>query len=206
MRAIFAALAMSIIPMTAAATEEPDHEVVLKDGKFEVRQYAPMIVAEVEVTGDMRRAGSSGFRPLADYIFGNNTAKGEIAMTAPVTRTPSQKIEMTAPVTRTPADGDSWTVAFVMPGEWTIETLPEPNNAAVTLREEPGKLMATVRFSGEGRAKAYAAKQEALETWIAEQGYEAVGPVSYAGYSSPWTPSPLKRQEVMVPVVQRTES
>ncbi|NQY41140.1 MAG: heme-binding protein [Henriciella sp.] len=82
---------LSVLPMTAGATEEPPHQTLLKDGKYEIRQYEPIIVAEVEITGDMRRAGNSGFRPLADFIFGNNTARSKIEMTAPVTRVKSQK-------------------------------------------------------------------------------------------------------------------
>ena len=97
MRTLLATLLTALLTiMPATATEEPEHTIIVKDGKFEIRQYEPLIVAEVEVTGDMRRAGNSGFRPLADFIFGNNTAQDDIAMTAPVTRKRSQKIEMTA--------------------------------------------------------------------------------------------------------------
>jgi len=81
-----------------------------------------------------------------------------------------------------------------------METLPKPNNPDVTLREVPGDLMAVIRFNGEGRANAFAKHQGKLESWIVEQGYVAAGPPSYAGYSSPMVPGPLKRQEVMIPV------
>ena len=191
---------LGLTPMTASATEEPAHTVLVEDGKFQVRQYEPTIVAEVEVTGDMRRAGNSGFRPLADFIFGNNTARDEIAMTAPVTRVKSEKIEMTAPVTRVANGDDTWTVAFVMPSKWTMETLPRPNNPDVTLREVPGELIATIKFSGLGRERTQAKKQAELESWISSQGYEVIGSPRYAGYDAPWTPAPLRRNEVMIPV------
>jgi effector-binding domain-containing protein len=204
MRIAFALAAATLaisIPMTASAAEEPPHSVVAEDGKIQVREYAPQIVAEVTVTGDMARAGNSGFRPLADYIFGNNTAQQSIEMTAPVTRRPaSQKIEMTAPVTRTQNSGGDWVVAFVMPDEWTMDTLPAPNNPDVTLREVPSEQIAAIRFNGSGRAATYAKNQDRLETWLAENGYEATGAVSYAGYSAPWVPAPMKRHEVMIPV------
>ncbi|MEO1188414.1 MAG: heme-binding protein [Pseudomonadota bacterium] len=193
----FVALAL---PMTANATEEPPHQTLVKEGKFELRQYESTLVAEVEITGDMRRAGNSGFRPLADFIFGNNTTRDKIEMTAPVTRVKSEKIEMTAPVTRTMTDTDTWTVAFVMPSEWTMETLPMPNNPDVTIRQVPGELMATVKFSGIGREQTFEKKQIALESWIAEQGLEIVGAPRYAGYDAPWVPGPFRRNEVMIPV------
>lgn len=205
----FAPLALAIAcfaatpTMSAEDTQEPAHDIIVAEGAFEIRAYKPMIVAEVVVTGDMQRAGSSGFRPLADYIFGNNTAKSEIAMTAPVTRTPaSQEIAMTAPVMRTPAEADSWTVAFVMPEEWTMETLPIPNNPNVKLREKSGETIATIRFDGRGQAKTYASKQADLEAWIMAQGYIATAPARFAGYSAPWVPAPLKRHEVMIPVTK----
>tara|TARA_R110000823_G_scaffold30700_8_gene88106 strand:- start:370 stop:1002 length:633 start_codon:yes stop_codon:yes gene_type:complete len=202
-----AAMAVAMAsPMTAHAAEEPPHSVVAQDGKIEVRDYAPQVVAEVTVTGDMRRAGNSGFRPLADYIFGNNTAKQSIKMTAPVTRTPaSQKIEMTAPVTRTQTDGGDWVVGFVMPDEWTMETLPEPNNPDVTLRAVPGEMIAAIRFSGTGRESVHVKKQAALETWMDANGYVPTGPARYAGYDAPWVPAPLKRNEVMIPVKRAGE-
>lgn len=187
------------VPMTAKAVEEPAHETLVKDGKYEIRQYEPTIVAEVEITGDMRRAGNSGFRPLADFIFGNNTARSKIDMTAPVTRVKSEKIAMTAPVTRTLKD-EVWTVAFVMPAEWSMEALPVPNNPDVTLRDVPGELIAAIKFSGMGRERTFESKRVALETWITEQGYSPVGPPRYAGYDAPYVPAPFRRNEVMIPV------
>ncbi|MEO0606670.1 MAG: heme-binding protein [Pseudomonadota bacterium] len=188
-----------VLPMSTSATEEPAHEIVVKDGKYEIRQYAPTIVAEVEITGDMRRAGNSGFRPLADFIFGNNTTRTKIDMTAPVTRVKSEQISMTARVIRTLED-DLWTVAFIMPSEWTMATLPVPNNPDVTLREVPGELLATLRFAGSGRQGTFESKRTALETWIAERGYSAIGPPRFAGYDAPYVPAPFRRNEVMIPV------
>lgn len=200
MRFILLTLVTIALSLSAKATEEPPHQTLVKEGKFELRQYEPTLVAEVEITGDMRRAGNSGFRPLADFIFGNNTARSKIEMTAPVTRVKSEKIEMTAPVTRTMTDSDAWTVAFVMPSEWTMETLPVPNNPDVSIREVPGELMAIVQFSGIGREQTFETKQIALEAWIADQGFEVIGPPRYAGYDAPWVPGPFRRNEVMIPV------
>ena len=202
MRLLIAALGLLAMPLSANATEEPPHTIVLEDGEFQIRQYDDMILAEVEVTGDMRRAGNSGFRPLAGYIFGDNTARESIEMTAPVTRKKSQKIEMTAPVTRIANPGDTWTVAFVMPKEWTMETLPVPNDQKITLRTEPGGLMATVRFSGRATEADFRAQETRLVSWITAQGYRVTGQSRYAGYNAPMVPGPLRRNEVMIPVAR----
>ena len=188
-----------VFPLSAMAVDEPNFIVVLQDETFEIRKYEAMIVAEVEVTGDMRRAGNSGFRPLFRYITGNNSQSGKIDMTAPVTRTPT-KIDMTAPVTRTPTENDGWMVAFVMPDDWSMETLPIPNDEAVKLRAIPEELMAVVRFSGSGRQSAHMEKETKLRAWLNEQGYLAVGEPRYAGYDAPYVPGFMRRNEVMIPV------
>ena len=100
-------VAVSLIGAPAMAVEEPGFETVVSDGAFEVRDYPSLIVAEVTVSGEQREAANAGFRLLAAYIFGGNTTKASIAMTAPVAQEPAgEKIAMTAPVTQTPSAGE----------------------------------------------------------------------------------------------------
>ena len=63
------------------AVEKPEFELFLQEGDFELRAYQALLAAQVHVTGSRSDAG---FRLLAAYILGNNTAKKSIAMTAPV--------------------------------------------------------------------------------------------------------------------------
>lgn len=196
------ALSLTLAGAPAMAADEPPHTVVERIGNIEIRDYAPMIVAEVEVTGVRREASSRGFRPLAGYIFGGNSPREEIAMTAPVTTTRSggQEIAMTAPVTTTAGEEGRWTVAFVMPPEWTMETLPTPDSDRVTLRELPGRRMAAIRFNGDGNDRAMNQHQAELEAFLAERGLTATSEPVYAGYSPPWTPGPFRRNEVMIEI------
>lgn len=203
MRFLLVLLGVFMMPFAASGAEEPPHTVVLEDGRFELRQYEPAIVAEVEVTGDMRRAGNSGFRPLADFIFGNNTSRAGIDMTAPVTRRKSEKIAMTAPVTRVANPDDTWTVAFYMPDEWTMETLPTPNNKDVVLREVPGELVAAIRFSGRASERDFQEKEAVLLSWISRNGHVPIGQARYAGYNAPMVPGPFRRNEVMIEVAAK---
>lgn len=194
--------AITLAGVPALAADEPPHTVVEQIGDIEIRDYAPMIVAEVEVTGSRREASSRGFRPLAGYIFGGNSPREDIAMTAPVTtsRSGGQEIAMTAPVTSTPNENGRWTVAFVMPPEWTMQTLPEPDDDRLTLREVPGRRIAAIRFNGGGNDQAMAQHQAELEAFLAARGLRAIGEPVYAGYSPPWTPGPLRRNEVMIEI------
>lgn len=108
---------------------------MLRDGHFEVRDYPALVVAEVTVEGEQKEAASKGFRLLAGYIFGANKKRQRIAMTAPVAQQAAgENIAMTAPVAQTQGAAGTWVVRFTMPSAWTLETLPVPNDARVTLR------------------------------------------------------------------------
>ena len=125
--------------------EHPKYTLIERSGNIEIRDYAPMIVAETEVTGERREAISKGFRIIADYIFGNNTAAQKVPMTAPVAQQASETIAMTAPVTQAGGD-NTWRVRFIMTSKYKMETLPKPNNPAIELREIPEKRFAVIRF------------------------------------------------------------
>ena len=127
--------------------EKPDYKVIQTERNIEIRQYEPMIIAEVEVDGKREDAIREGFRLIADYIFGNNTVQRDIAMTAPVQQQESQKIAMTAPVQQQ-STGRSWQISFVMPSKYSMETLPEPKNDRVRLKEIMTKKFVIIKFSG----------------------------------------------------------
>ncbi len=195
-----AILGASLIGTDAMAVEEPAFKAVLHEGAFEVRDYPALVVAEVTVTGDQKEAASKGFRLLAGYIFGGNKRRQSIAMTAPVAQTPtSEKIAMTAPVTQTQSAG-AWTVRFTMPSAYSMETLPEPNDPKVHLRQVPPVRFAVLQFSGLARKDDVAAKTAELEKLAVRHNLRAIGSVSLAQYDPPWTPWFMRRNEVMLPV------
>lgn len=177
--------------------EQPKYKVVQSAGNIEIRDYAPIIVAETEVTGERRDAIGKGFRLIADYIFGNNTASKKVAMTAPVTQQSSEKIAMTTPVTQQ-RDGKSWRVRFIMPSKYTMETLPKPNNAAVVLKEFPAKRSAAIRFSGMGGKESLERRTKELEAFLSAKKLTPLSPPTYAFYNPPWTLPFLRRNEVLI--------
>jgi len=200
---------------TAMAIEEPSFKVIVKSGNFELRQYAPMLVAETLVDGDMDDAGSTGFRRIADYIFGNNqvqtsTGSAKIAMTAPVTMEPqSQKIAMTAPVALMPAESmgasKQWRVHFVMPSQYNMNTIPKPKNPDVKLREIPGKLFAVSSFTGFNTQTRVQAKTDELNVWIGQKNLKVLSQAQLARYDPPWTLPMFRRNEVMIEVEDTKE-
>jgi SOUL heme-binding protein len=205
--------ALLLTGMNAMATEEPKFTVLLKEGAIELRQYAPLLIAEAVVEGDMDEASNRGFRLIADFIFGNNQAPGDaassakIAMTAPVTVVPdppSQKIAMTAPVTVAPADpgaspmvGKRWRVHFVMPSQYTLATLPKPKNPAVTLREVPAKRYAVLTYSGFNTEARIQQRSEELRVWLQARQLSLLGSAQLARYDPPWTLPMWRRNEIM---------
>ncbi len=196
-----AALAGAILGSPAAmATPEPPFKVEQRQGAFEVRQYGPLIVAEVTVEGRRGEAASRGFRPLANYIFGDNAPKAKIAMTAPVIQTRGEKIAMTAPVAQSAAGEGRWIVRFVMPEGSTMANLPAPNDPNVALIEQPGARYAVVRFSGLNTEAALTEKTTDLTGFIAKAGLKAKAAPVYAFYDPPWTPPFMRRNEVLIAI------
>lgn len=185
----------------ASNVEEANYAVVESQGNIEIRDYAPMIVAQAQATGDREEAINEGFRTIADYIFGNNIAQSEVAMTAPVTQQASEKIAMTAPVTQQ-SEGEGWTVRFVMPSNYTMQTLPKPSNDAVTLKEIPGKRFAVIRFSGMAGKQSLQERTETLDAFIQKQQLTPVSQPTYAFFNPPWTLPFLRRNEVMIEVAK----
>lgn len=193
-------LFLCAIGTPALATEEPKFTLVLKEGAFEVRDYLPTVIAEVRVSGSQDRASSQGFRILAGYIFGGNTRRQSIAMTAPVAQQRTgETIAMTAPVT-SQGSGSEWTVRFTMPSEHTMDTLPTPNDPRVRLRVEPGQRMALIRFSGIADSRQVDRRMLELDREIEARNLRPIGPASLAQYDPPWTLWFMRRNEVMVPI------
>lgn len=180
--------------------ETPDYEVVTKEGDFELRDYPSLVVAEIDTAGSRQQGLSSGFGPLARYIFAKERAGDRVAMTAPVQQravAPGEKIAMTAPVTQTATEDDRWTVQFIMPSEYALDDLPEPGNDEVKLERIAARRMAAVRFSGRTNDQALAKQRQRLEDWLSARDLKPVGAPVYAYYNDPFTPGPLRRNEVL---------
>ena len=195
------------------ATEEPNYTVLSKTENFELRRYEEQLVAQTWVTGDQNAASRAGFKILADYIFGNNTApsgeSSKISMTAPVAmkfeakkseikkNNESQKIAMTAPVSMQETDG-KWRVQFTMPSQYSMQTLPKPNNPNIEIVEVPAQTYGVIKFSGLAGTEKVAAKTTELQSWMQSQKLTMTSTPELARYNPPWTLPFMRRNEVMI--------
>ena len=206
-----------LISGAAMATEEPNYTVLSKTENFELRRYESQLVAQTWVSGDQDAASRAGFKILADYIFGNNTApsgeSSKISMTAPVAMQfeakqsvtkkngESQKIAMTAPVSikqeQQQNDGQ-WRVQFTMPSQYTMQTLPKPNNADITILEVPPQTYGVIKFSGLAGVGKVAEKTAELQSWMQTQKLIVTGTPELARYNPPWTLPFMRRNEIMI--------
>jgi len=181
------------------AVEEAKYSVVWDQAPYELREYAPHLVAQTTVDGDFEDAGNAAFGRLFQYISGNNRQQQKVAMTSPVGQQPSQKIAMTSPVGQQQVDG-KWVVSFMMPASFTRDTTPEPLDARVSIREVPAQHMAAIRYSGFWSEKAYRQHLQKLRDWISEQDLQPLGEPTWARYNPPFMPWFFRRNEVLIPV------
>lgn len=189
-----------------SGTEEPKYTTVAQVGAVEIRAYAPRIAAETVLDADEEAARSAGFRRIAAYIFGANAGSAKIAMTAPVAQQSADagaQIAMTAPVAQSRDAAGRWVVRFFMPAEYTLASLPQPNDSQVRLVEVPAETMAVLRFSGIPGTSMVSTKRAALLAVLDGTAWVAQGqPVAWF-YDPPWTLPPFRRNEVAVAVTSR---
>jgi effector-binding domain-containing protein len=193
----------NIFFIPAMATEEPDFKLISEEGDFQIREYEPKIIAQVEVEGNFDEASSKGFKLLADYIFGNNLLDGEskkISMTTPVEMTPlAENLIMTSSIMDDQVN-NKWSINFVMPQEYSLDTLPKPNNSQIDIIEVPSEKYAVIIFSGLVRESSYTDKAKLLSNYFKQNNFEKRGAIKIARYNPPWTLPFFRRNELMVKI------
>lgn len=202
-------LLLALAPLLAACsvfgmrsgTEEPPFTLLAQLGEVEIRRYAPRLVAEIEVGGDEVSARGAAFRPLAAYIFGENTAGERIGMTAPVAQA-GERIGMTAPVAQSGSEG-RWRVGFFMPARYSAATLPRPRDTRIEIVTLPEAEVAVLRFPGLPSPEAVAAAEARLAAALEGSSWRATSPGGAWFYDPPWTIPGLRRSEAWLPVAGR---
>jgi DNA gyrase inhibitor GyrI len=173
---------IAFVATARAGNETAGFELVKKDGPFEIRDYAGLVV----VTTPMKGGGQNGsFGRLFKYISGENASEQKIAMTTPVFMPAS-------------GDGAPGEMQFVVPADVVKAGAPAPADPSVKLSKMSGGKYAVLRYSGRGTAEDRAAKLADLRERIAKEGLKSSGGPVYAGYDPPWTPALMRRNEVLL--------
>lgn len=165
--------------------EMPEYRVIKKYENVEIRQYPAMVIAQTMLNKSTNQEQmSGGFRVIAGYIFGGNERNQKIAMTAPVV------MKM----------GDSASMYFMMPKQYSTSELPKPNSKEVKILEEKPRVMAVIRydgFSSDDKIKKYTNELAAI---IAKYNLKTSGEYMYMGYNAPWDII-NRRNEIAIEVV-----
>lgn len=184
-------------------TEQQRYGVLARFPDFELRRYPAHLVAEVEVESSFADAGNQAFGVLVAFISGRNSTRGRVAMTAPVVQEQaSTRIAMTSPVVQEfSGEPGRQVVGFVMPAEFTLDTLPMPSDPRIKVREITTQVAAATTFTGRWTERLYQEQLAHLRSAVAMASLEISGPPRFARFDPPWTPWFLRHNEVVLPVV-----
>ena len=175
--------------MARAAYESAEYKVVESDGKFEVREYPDLMLVATKTKLDAQGRDGS-FMKLFRYISGANESDKKISMTTPV-------------FMENDKEESAVQMGFVMPKDIAVGGVPAPTGEGVHVRKRVGGRFAVLRFSGQLTTKSAKESETKLRTWMATKGLvaddsiESSG-VETAGYDPPFTPGPLRRNEVLI--------
>ena len=178
-------LAFAAWMLTArSAYESAAYSVLESDGSFELREYPDLMLATTKM-GTRIQGDDGSFGRLFRYISGGNKEDQKIAMTTPVFMEPESEA----------SDGQ---MGFVLPEEVAGSTIPQPGNEQVKIHKRAGGKFAVVRFAGRLSKENQTQQTTELESWIGKRGFAIVGQPEIAGYDPPWTPGPLRRNEILI--------
>jgi len=184
--------------------EEAPYVVISTQDNIELREYSAYVTVETTVDADFKDAGNRAFRKLFDYISGENRARQNIDMTAPVIASEaatdgSESIEMTAPVVAT-SERSGWRYAFVLPARYTIDNAPLPVSGDLRLVENKPKRVAVLTFTGSWRESNFKEQLDRLQDWIESNQLQSASLPRFAGYDPPWAIPFLRRNEIMIDI------
>jgi hypothetical protein len=174
-----------VILLSMASSEsikEPQYNLIKKDGKIEIREYSNYVVAKTSLNKGDTKENNSMFRTLAGYIFGGNSKKQSISMTAPVI---------------TQNNNDDYNMIFFMLDAKNPEELPIPNNQNVILEKmDIGKTI-SITFGMWATDDRVARYKPILDKYINDNKIEVLSALMVAQYNSPWAIPPFRKNELI---------
>lgn len=169
-------------------TEAPSYQIIKKDGEFEVRHYPKQLIAKITLHGmsyDYFR--ENAFKKLAAYIFEGH--KNE------------EQVPMTSPVLQHEDPSGAWSMSFIMPPQYTLQTAPKPKNPEIVLEEVEPYDAAAVSYAGNNKLDKIQLHKKELANWIETQpGLQTEGHYFIAQYDAPFVLPIMKKNEILIKV------
>ena len=166
------------------AYESAEYNLIESDGPFELREYPDLML--VTTSSSFKSQGNDGsFGRLFRYISGGNESDQKVAMTTPVFMEPENP----------DTDGQ---MGFVIPKKIAAESVPTPSNANVQIQTRSGGRFAVLRFAGRMNEATQDNSKAKLREWMDSKGLKGSDSIEFAGYDPPWTPGPLRRNEILI--------
>ncbi len=179
------AIAQIYLSRSTKLTEQHKYKVIKKFDKFEIRKYDAALFSSVKLNKKgYKESSSEGFRILAGYIFGDNDAKEKIAMTSPVV------MEL----------GDSSKMMFMVPKNYNLKNLPNPNNSKIVFEKEEVKIIAAIRFDGWADDEKIEKYKTILSNELVKEKLNFINKFSFLGYNPPYEVM-NRRNEVVVELI-----
>ena len=170
-------------------TKRQEFRILKTYPAFEIREYAPCVVAEVKTSANYSDAGSSAFRSLFSYISQGNKTAEKIAMTAPVI-TAQKSDNLTQ---------DEWFVSFVMPAGSTLTDMPLPIDSKVVLRELGAEICVAASFRGKATTALSAKKIAELRAAVEKENVTLSDETRVARFDPPFKPGFMQYNEIVIP-------
>lgn len=181
-------------------SEEARYDLLLEENNIQVRNYEKVLIAETQTQGNYKESSNAAFKRLANYIFGDNQSQQDISMTTPVMQQQeNEEIAMTVPVYQQKGQA-SWTMRFVLPAKYNLETIPLPNDPNVNVYYRPEKKIASIRYSGFITNDKIEQHSQQLIKWLEEKQFKILSAPYSAAYDPPWTIPFLRRNEVHIEI------
>jgi len=172
-------------------TKRQEFRILKTYPAFEIREYAPCVIAEVKTSANYSDAGSSAFRSLFSYISQGNKTAEKIAMTAPV-------------ITAQKSDNlthDEWFVSFVMPAGSTLTDMPLPIDSKVVLRELGAEICVAGSFRGKATTALSAKKIAELRAAAEKENVALSDETRIARFDPPFKPGFMQYNEIVIPTI-----
>ena len=148
--------------------EGNNYIIIKKIDNIEIREYKKLIYASYTPKSINDRNNS--FKNIAGYIFGDNEKSSNIDMTSPVVIKLHNKNEM----------------AFIMPEEYTLDNLPEPNNNNIKIYEQESNTKAVISYSGYSNEKIEKRKIDELKKKLIKHKIEYKNDFEVLIYNAPY--------------------